>query len=187
MERFNFIVRDRFPEAEFIRARGEEIPRIVEQQGGYGWTGNDLYRDYLAAEKGNALRQVSFFPWPVEKKPKLCLLGPREQTLNAFEKKLGISYGCVRIAVADKYQNLAWQYFWEKGWTPQVRLLSGQVDRMVRAWEADLAVDIVCTGRTMREERLAVYDTIFDQSGLVLLAKDERKPKINKQNNNGGK
>lgn len=156
-----------------ITVRAEEIPKIVENSGGYGWTGNDLYQDYLAGDKRNSLKKLSFFPWPEEKKPRLCLLGPKEQSINLFVQRLGISYGCVRIAVADKYENLAWQYFLEKGWTPQPQLLSGQVDRKIRTGEANLAIDIVCTGKTIREECLAVYDTIFDKSGFVLFTRRE--------------
>ncbi|MBI2666060.1 hypothetical protein HYX13_00450 [Candidatus Woesearchaeota archaeon] len=68
-----------------------------------------------------------------------------------------------------------------------MQLFSGQGDRKIRAGQADVAIDIVCTGKTICEERLAVYDTLFNQSGLILFTKEEKKPKINKQNNNGGK
>ncbi len=181
LERFNPVAREYFPRADFIRVRGEDIPQLVERDGGYGWTGNDLYQDYLSAGKGNTLQRLSFFPWPEEKKPRLCLLGPRERRLDFFAAGLGVNYGAVRIAVADKYENLAWQYFWERGWTPQVLLLSGQVDRRIRAGEADLAIDIVCTEKTIREECLVVYETLFNQSGLVLFKREIGGANLNKK------
>jgi len=77
-----------------------------------------------------------------------------------------------RIVVPNKYLNLAAAYFISKNWSPQIEILEGQVDRQVRLGNADLAVDIVYSGKTLAEEKLKIYQTIFEQSGLVLFTKD---------------
>ncbi|PIN87563.1 hypothetical protein COV12_03215 [Candidatus Woesearchaeota archaeon CG10_big_fil_rev_8_21_14_0_10_32_24] len=50
--------------------------------------------------------------------------------------------------------------------------MEGQVEKQIRLGNADLAIDIVCSGKTMKQERLAIYDVIFDQAGLALFTKD---------------
>ncbi len=172
LERFNYLASCFvLPSVTFVKVRGEKIPSLVEREGGLGWTGNDLYADYLASGRGSALRLLRFVPWPEPMKPWLCLLGPEEAALAVFERDLYSSAGMVRIAVSDKYANLAWDYFFRRAWSPAVFLQDGQVEKQIRGGEADLAVDIVYSGRTIREERLAVYDTLFDESGMVLIEK----------------
>ncbi len=160
------MVRDYVPGATPRTARGEDIPALVEENGGYGWTGNDLYCNYLLSRPYSQVRISRFIPWPEEVKPRLCLLGPREGTPWLYVPN------SISIVAPDKYENLVCQYFKEKRWNPLLTFLPGQVDRQVRLGNADLAVDIVYSGKTMNEENLAIYDLLFDQSGLVLLTKD---------------
>lgn len=172
LQRFNYLALQYLPRAKVQLARGEKIPELVDQYGGYGWTGNDLYQDYVASGKGKAIQQLQFLPWPEEPKPKLCLLGPGEFSLSWFETTLYSALGNIRIAIADKYEYLAWDYIDVQGWSPSVISLPGQVDRQIRREGADLAIDIVYTKKTIQEEQLSVYDTIFNQAGFVLITKD---------------
>jgi len=155
-----------------IKTRGEKIPELVDRYGGYGWTGNDLYCNYTSSGKGSALQIARFVPWPEPSPPRLCLLGPQEYTLSDFEEGLYSAMGTIRITAALKYENLIWNYLDRQRWSPATIFQTGQVDRQIRLSAADLAIDIVCTGKTIWEEQLSIYDTIFDQAGLVLLAKD---------------
>ena len=169
LERFNyFLLREFYNQpVRFVKERGEIISEIVEELGGYGWTGNDLFSDYRASGKGDSLRILKTISWPEEIKPRLCLLGPLEilPERQLFSDRL-------YVVVADKYQNLARRYFETKRWSPGVSFLRGQVDRQIRLGKADLAIDIVYTGKTILEERLAIYDILFDRSGFILLTKD---------------
>ncbi|MBI2145938.1 hypothetical protein HYU22_01190 [Candidatus Woesearchaeota archaeon] len=173
LERFNYLVCSAFgSRATLVKVRGEEIPAAVEKAGGYGWTGNDLYQDYLRSKKNSSLRRVSFVPWPETTKPQLCLLGPEEYSLFFFEERLFSYGGGARIAVSTKYVNLARDYLEQQQWSATLLVEDGQVERQVRRGNADLAIDIVYSGQTCRDERLTIYDTIFSESGFVLLAKD---------------
>ncbi len=170
LERFNYLALREFigRPAVFQRVRGEEISQMVEEQGGYGWTGNDLFNDYcLSAKRTSSLQVLKTITWPEEIKPKLCLVGPEE----ILTKRMDF---CDRleVAVANKYQNLARTYLQRKKWNPRLSFLSGQVDCQIRLGQADLAIDIVYSGKTMQEEKLRIYDTLFDQAALVLITKD---------------
>ena len=104
--------------------------------------------------------------------PRLCLLGPEEYSLPFFEERLFSYVGGTRIAVSTKYVHLAQAYIEKQNWSSTLLLKDGQVERQVRKGNADLAIDIVYSGETCREERLFIYDSIFTESGLVLLTKD---------------
>ncbi|MBS3123734.1 hypothetical protein J4437_03790 [Candidatus Woesearchaeota archaeon] len=167
LERFNYLALREFYEREvrFFQEPGENISRLVSENGGYGWTGNDLFCEYQLSGR-NLARIYRFVPWPETIKPKLCLLGPEEKSIKTV---LGDG---LRIAAPSKYQNLIREYLQQKNIDLNLTYLDGQVERQIRKKQADLAFDIVYSGKTMREEGLAIYDTIFEDSGLVLLTKD---------------
>ncbi len=169
LERFNYLALREFTnrQVQLQRVRGEAIPSIVEECGGYGWTGNDLFVDYCLSQNKTSLRVVKSVPWPEQQKPRLCLLGLEETLPRQF-----YFYNGNKVVAPNKYQNIIERYFEQMQWYPDVQFLDGQVDRQVRQGRADLAIDIVYSGKTMEEERLAIYDTIFDQSGFVLLTKN---------------
>jgi len=169
LERFNYLALREFTDraVQFQRVRGESVPQSVEECGGYGWTGNDLFVNYSLSQNKTLLRVVKTIPWPEQQKPRLCLLGPEETLSRQF-----YFYNGNRVVAPNKYQNIIERYFEQMQWYPDTLFLDGQVDRQVRLGKVDLAIDIVYSGRTIREERWSIYDTIFDQSGFVLLTKD---------------
>ncbi|MBI4151506.1 hypothetical protein HY496_00930 [Candidatus Woesearchaeota archaeon] len=153
----------------FQRTRGELIPSLVEECGGYGWTGNDLYVNYSLSQDQSQLRRIKMLSWPEEIKPRLCLLGPGEIPVEKYYFYNG------NTAVAPrKYINIIEHYCERQQWYPNITFLDGQVERQIRKGYAELAFDIVYSGKTLREERLTIYDTIFDQSGFALLMRVER-------------
>lgn len=143
------------------------MPQIVETNGGYGWTGNDLYENYLIGKKRSLLKRIKLVPWPEMIKPRLCLLGPEELSLNDFLDRRDF-----KVSAPQKYDSLVREYFQTRNWLSEVFFLDSQVEKQIRLGNTDLAIDIVYTGKTVLEERLAIYQTIFDQSGLVLITKD---------------
>lgn len=171
LQRFNYLARQYVPWARLQPVRGEKIPELVEQYGGYGWTGNDLYQDYLSERQKSSLKVINFLPWPESIKPTLCLLGPSEENFPSESELCAYNNG-IRVAVPDKYVNLATNYFNRKCWNSIFIIREGQVDRQIRSGQADLAVDIVYSGKTIREENLLIRKVIFEESGLVLLTKD---------------
>lgn len=168
LERFNYLALREFTGRPICvrRVRAERIPEYVERENSFGWTGNDLFVDYSLSQNKTTLRVVRSIPWPEEIKPRLCLLGPEEQDFRRY-----YFYNGNKVVAPDKYQNIIERYFEQRQWYPDVQFLDGQVDRQVRKGNADLAIDIVYSGKTVREERLSIYDTIFDQSGFVLLTR----------------
>ncbi len=112
------------------------------------------------------MKVTQFVPWPEYFKPKLCLLSPKENSLADYTPEN------TRVVAPDKYRNLTERFFRNLGLNPQLVFLQGQVDRQVRLGCADIAVDIVCSGKTMLEERLSIYGIVFNDPGLVLITKD---------------
>lgn len=172
LKRFNYLVQQYLPQTYIKLVRGEKIPEIVEQNGGYGWTGNDLYQDYLLERKKSSLKVINFLPWPELIKPKLCLLGPSEENFPLDSELCAYNNG-IRVAVPDKYVNFTTNYFSRKCWNSIFIIREGQVDRQIRLGQADLAVDIVYSGKTIRKEQLSIYNIIFDEAGFVLIGKGD--------------
>ncbi len=154
--------------AEYLLAKGRDIPALVEEKGGYGWTGNDLFQDYLWGRRGqSSLIVESFTPWPYVDKPRLCLLRPEEKPFIISDEEI--------ISIPKKYFNLISAFLEEKRWDPRLLVKNGQVEKQIRQGRADLAIDIVYSGRTLREEGLIIEQVVFDNSGLVLLTKNEER------------
>ena len=168
LERFNYLAIREFTNRPvlLVQQRGELIPFTVEEKGGYGWTGNDLYQDYLLNNPKSSLRLVRRFPWPEQCQPRLCLLGPEEDNPEFYYRD-----GFMLVA-PTRYKNLVSTYLAQQSWTPLLYFLEGQVEREIRKNNADIAIDIVYSGRTIREEKLAIYATLFDAAGFVLITKD---------------
>lgn len=169
LERFNYLALREFTRKPvvFKRVRGEQIPQLVDEKGSYGWTGNDLYCDYCLSNNNNSLAVLKFVPWPEETKPKLCLLGPVSLPADVY------FWQGLRIVAPLKYRCLVTQYFAQQQWNPTLQFLEGQVERQIRQGTADLAIDIIYSGKTIRQENLEIYDVVFDDSGFVLLTKDD--------------
>jgi ATP phosphoribosyltransferase len=73
------------------------------------------------------------------------------------------------LRVATKYPRLARQHFLSQGLSIEIVALSGSVELAPRAGLADLIVDIVDTGRTLKENGLAELETILEcQACLVV-------------------
>ena len=166
--RFNYIAASLFENsAKLVTTRAERIPQLVESGGGYGWIGNDLWLNYACVASYSNVKVERFFPWPDTIKPRLCLLKPEEtKSINDLYWR-----GC-EVAVPIKYANLALTYLQRMLPRSRSKFFAGGVEKQIRKGNADLAIDIVYSGRTIHEQKLSIEDTIFAEAGLVLLTKD---------------
>lgn len=73
------------------------------------------------------------------------------------------------LRVATKYPHLATEYFGACGIPVEIIRLSGSVELAPALGLADVIVDLVETGTTLRENGLSVVDTITDSSGRLVV------------------
>jgi ATP phosphoribosyltransferase len=70
--------------------------------------------------------------------------------------------------VATSYPNLTQQFFQQRGISPEIILLSGSVELSPLVGLADLLVDMVETGRTLRENGLTELRTIMHSRAALI-------------------
>lgn len=73
------------------------------------------------------------------------------------------------LRVATKYPHLTAEYFGARGIPVEIIRLSGSVELAPALGLADVIVDLVETGTTLRENGLSVMDTITDSSGRLVV------------------
>jgi ATP phosphoribosyltransferase len=73
------------------------------------------------------------------------------------------------LRVATKYPHLTAEYFGTRGVPVEIIHLSGSVELAPALGLADMIVDLVETGTTLRENGLSVVDTITDSSGRLVV------------------
>ena len=73
------------------------------------------------------------------------------------------------LRVATKYPQLAADYFGKRGTPVEIIRLSGSVELAPALGLADVIVDLVETGRTLRENGLAIVDVITESSGRLVV------------------
>lgn len=154
-----------------VYVRGEDVPYITgaiaaSGRAALGITGEDLLEEWLAG--GNmlsaALRRMKV-PWEdsdaVYGKPALCLIGAAETRLK----------GQTRIAIAARYLNLAERYVREleaRGNSVERIVVQGALENVCLQGLADFIIDIVVTGKTVREAGLVVKDVVCKSDVAVL-------------------
>jgi ATP phosphoribosyltransferase len=73
------------------------------------------------------------------------------------------------LRVATKYPQLASDHFGKRGTPVEIIRLSGSVELAPALGLADVIVDLVETGRTLRENGLSVIDVIAESSGRLVV------------------
>ena len=154
-----------------VYVRGEDVPYITGAiaaagRPAVGITGEDLLAEWLAA--GNALDEslrLTRVPWDdpraIYGKPALCLIGARDTTLGTN----------ARIAICAKYRNLADRYvrtLEAEGHTIESVVVRGALENVCLQGLADFIIDIVVTGRTVKEAGLEVKSVISTSDLAVL-------------------
>jgi len=86
---------------------------------------------------------------------RLVVAGRKEGRGHAYREA-----GPQALRVATKYPRVAREFFASRGLYPDVVSLSGSIELAPVVGLADLIVDIVATGQTLRENGLVEYETI---------------------------
>jgi len=73
------------------------------------------------------------------------------------------------LRVATKYEQIAATHFGSRGMPVEIIKLSGSVELAPALGLADLIVDLVETGRTLRENGLTVVEEITDSTGRLVV------------------
>ncbi|MCD6518544.1 MAG: ATP phosphoribosyltransferase [Anaerolineae bacterium] len=79
------------------------------------------------------------------------------------------------VRVATKYPRLARQYFQEQGISAEIIPLSGSIELATTVGLADLVVDLVQTGRTLKENNLIELATIMESQAMLLVNRASHK------------
>lgn len=73
------------------------------------------------------------------------------------------------LRIATKYPRLTRKFFSERGWTAEIIPLHGSVEIAPALGLSDLLVDIVDTGRTLREHGLVELETICESQAMLIV------------------
>ena len=142
---------------KFILVKASDVPTYVEHGAAdIGIVGKDT----LLEENRNIYEMVDLGFG----KCKMCVCGPVE-----LKGKLD---SLINIRVASKYTHIAEKYFQEeKGRTIELIKLNGSVELAPLVGLSDVIVDIVETGKTLKENGLDVLEEIVDLSAHFVVNK----------------
>lgn len=104
-------------------------------------------------------------------------IGKCKICVAAYPEKKEIIMGNDWIKVATKYPNIARKYFESKNKKAEIIKLNGSVELGPLVGLSDCIVDIVESGRTLKENGLEVIDEICDLSARVIVNKVSIKTK----------
>lgn len=82
-----------------------------------------------------------------------------------------------RLKVATKYPHITGEYFKKKGIYVELTKLYGSVELAPQVGLADMIVDIVSSGRTLRENKLSIVDEIIPLSAQLIVNRISYKTK----------
>jgi ATP phosphoribosyltransferase len=124
----------------------------------------------------------------------------REEQRDVYEP-MGLGFGCCRLIVAGppeiqdenlhlrhrlrvatKYPHLTRQHFLKQGISAEVVSLSGSVELAPQVGLADLIVDLVQTGRTLRENNLVEIDEIMSSEACLIVNRASHKLRLKEIN-----
>lgn len=165
-----------FVPAKLVDVRGEDVPFWVEEllkqnKRVIGLTGEDLFKEWCLANYGTKLKILKRFLWEdpcaLFGKPTLCLLGQENKTLEDLPQQLNVCICAKYKLIAKKYLN----FLKQQGYTFEKRYINGSVETSCSEGIADLIIDIVYTGSSMKKYGLKVYDKIM-QSDFVVIGRE---------------
>ncbi|MBC7315537.1 MAG: ATP phosphoribosyltransferase [Chloroflexi bacterium] len=149
------IVDDLTGRLRFILAKPADVPTYVEYgAAALGVSGQDVLR-----ESGRDVYEPLGLGVG---KCRLVLAGPPE----ARRRNLRLASN---LRVASKYPRLTRQYLEERGITAEIIPLSGSIELAPALGLADLLVDLVQTGRTLRENGLVELETIMESQATLIV------------------
>lgn len=184
LERCRNIAQSYSSSAELIEVRGEDVPDYVQRTSDsekkvIGITGEDLFEEYKLRQTNNNLEVLEKIEWFDENffynKPTLCLLGPENKTLDQIS-------GRVNICINSKYRKLSNKTLLSlrnKGYDCQSFYVNGSTEEYFKSGLANLVIDIVCTGKSMKKYGLKVYETILSSDIVILKPKNKTRFSLN--------
>ena len=140
----------------FLLVRNQDVPTYVEfQAADIGIVGLDV----LEEKSSDVLKLLDLKIG----KCKVCVgsIGAKE-----------IDYSKSEIVIATKMENIAKNYFSKKAVATNIIKLYGSIELAPLVGMCDGIVDIVETGRTMRENNLGVDEEIMDSSAHLIANKN---------------
>lgn len=159
--------------AKILEARGEDIPFLVKQfivkgKKAVGLTGEDLFKEYCLENKNTGLKIIRKIVWNDQqalfRKPVLCLVGPQNKELDQFPKNLTVCIAAKYKAIAKKYLN----FLERKGYVFKKIYINGCVETSCSEGIADLVIDIVYTGNSLKRYDLKIYDKIIASDFVII-------------------
>ena len=99
---------------------------------------------------------------------RLVLAGPPEARSRDLRPEIG-------LRVASKYPRLALEHFEARGITAEIIPLSGSIELAPAVGLADLLVDLVETGRTLRDNGLVELETIMEVQAILVVNRASHK------------
>lgn len=147
-----------------MSVRGEDIPFLVDTFSGkaVGVTGYDLYLEYVLKNTNSNINVDRTIVWDDEnalfRKPYLCLLGKSGTILKDGDK----------VLVNRKYENIFDGYVNKKGIKVRKIILNGSLEPTFCMGLSDFIVDIVYSGRSIKEYGLVVIEKIIGSDIVVL-------------------
>lgn len=154
------ILTDEKSKLKFIIVRAQDIPTYVEHGAAdFGIVGKDVL-----LEKASDVYQ------PLDLKFGQCRLsiaGPRKMARADFWDELLHRH----VRVATKFPSVAKQYFTSKGVQAEFIKLYGSIELAPLTGLADLIVDIVDTGKTLKANGLVEIETIMEASSWLIVNK----------------
>ena len=163
--------------SRILEVRGEDVPYWIELLRGknaIGLTGEDLYREYILENWETKLQIIKRITWEdnyaLFGKPMLCLIGPKNKKLESMPKYL-------TVCISSKYKNIAKRYLnllESKGYTFKKIYVKGCVELTCSEGIADLVVDIVYSGSSLKKYGLKIFDKIMGSDFLIIGGKNEK-------------
>ena len=140
---------------KFFLAKGSDVPTYVE----YGAADIGVVGKDTLVEEGRKMYEVLDLGFG---KCRMCVCGPESaiEKLNSQEQ----------IRVATKYPDIAKDYFYnQKHQTAEIIKLNGSIELAPIVGLAEVIVDIVETGSTLRENGLSVLEEIMPLSARMVV------------------
>jgi ATP phosphoribosyltransferase len=159
--------------SQILKVRGEDVPFWVEKllqnkSDVIGITGQDLYYEYNLENYKTNTKIINLIIWDDNQalfnKPTLCLIGPKNRSLENLPKNL-------KICISSKYKNIAKKYLnllETRGYVFEKFYVKGSVEESFLMGLSDIVIDIVYTGKSMNELGLTVYDKIFYSNFVII-------------------
>lgn len=149
------VFQDRSGAFRFILAKPADVPIFVE----YGATDLGIVGQDVLREGTRDLYEPLALGFG---RCRLVLAGPPE----ARERNLRLDTG---IRIASKYPRLAREFLQQRGLAAEIIPLSGSVELAPAVGLADLLIDLVDTGRTLRENGLVELATIMESQATLVV------------------